>query len=118
MFTVFFSRLTSNISSLYLIFDESPSRHADFELVTNAMENEYPSQFCAHRWVEDERVARKARPVWNKIPVIIDYWKSLPKEKQPGKGKAGANTSFNHFCVAVRDNLAVVKLFFEELANS
>ena len=106
------------LSSLYKIFDESPSRSADFELITNAMKNEYPLQFCAHRWEENERVTKKARAVWNKIAVIIDFWKGLPNAKQPGKGKADANTSFDHLCVAVRDNLVLVKLlFFEELAK-
>ena len=98
--------------------DESPSRSADFELIPNAMKNEYPLQFCAHRWVENERVAKKARAVWNEIPVIIDFWKGLPNAKQPDKGKAGANTSFDHLCVAVRDNLVLVKLLFFELGNS
>ena len=89
------------LSSLYKIFDESPSRSADFELITNDMKNDYSLQFCAHRWVENERVAKKARAVWNNIPVIIEFWKGLPNAKQPGKRKAGANTSFNHLCVSV-----------------
>ena len=107
------------LSSLYKIFHESPSRRADYELITEASENDYPLPFCAHRWVENERVAKKARAMWDKIPVIVDYWKTLPKAKQPGQCKLGANTSYDHLCVAHTDVLIPVKLlFFEEVAKS
>ena len=67
----------------------------------------------------NERVAKKARAMWDKIPVIVDYWKTLSKAKQPGQGKLGANTSYDHLCVAHTDVLIPVKLlFFEEVAKS
>ena len=47
--------------------------------ITDASANDYPLPFCAHRWVENERVAKKGRSVWDKIPVIVDYWKTLPR---------------------------------------
>ena len=112
-------KLKKLLSSRYKIFHESPSRRADYELITEASENDYPLPFCAHRWVENERVAKKARAMWDKIPVIVDYWKTLSKAKQPGQGKLGANTSYDHLCVAHTDVLIPVKLlFFEEVAKS
>ena len=69
--------------------------------------------------MENERVAKKARAMWDKIPVIVDYWKTLPKAKQPGQGKLGANTSYDHLCVTHTDVLIPVKLLiFEEVAKS
>ena len=53
---------------------------------------DYPLQFCANRWVENERVAMRAREIWPKIVEIIDFWKGLPKSKKPGKRKIGAKT--------------------------
>ena len=44
-------KLIKLLSSLYKIID--------YELITDASENDYPSPFCAHRWVENERVQRK-----------------------------------------------------------
>ena len=73
------------------------------KLITNASENDYPLRFCAHRWVENEHVAKKDSSVWDKILVIADYWKTLPKAKQPGQGKPGANTSYVHLCNTYRD---------------
>ena len=31
--------------------------------------------------------------MWPKVNTVIDYWKELPKSKQPGSGKRGANDS-------------------------
>ena len=60
-------KLKKLLSSLYKIFDESPSRSAAFELITNAMKNEYHCNFV-HTGGLNERVAKKARAVGNKIP--------------------------------------------------
>ena len=85
-------------SSLHRIFDESPSRRVDYEALTQAISPGYPLQFCAHRWVKNEGLAIRAREIWPKIVEIIDFWKALPKCKKPGKGKIGANTSYDHLC--------------------
>ena len=107
------------ISSLHKIFYESPSRRAGHELITNARESDYPLPFCCHRWLENERVAKKARSLWDKIPVIVDYWKGLLRSKQQGQGEVGANTSYDHLCVAYKDPLfPAILLFFEEVARS
>ena len=73
--------------AMFKIFHESPSRRADFENVTGCGENDYPLQFSAHRWIEDEVVARRAQVVWPKLVEVLRYWQSLPKSKQPGQGK-------------------------------
>ena len=100
------------------LFDESPSRRADYERLALAENLDYGLQFCGHRWCENEPVAKRGRAIWEKMKIIIDYWMNLPKSKRPGKGKLGANTSFDHLCIAYKDPLVPVKLqFFEDLAR-
>ena len=100
------------------IFHEAPGRSADHKTVTNAMEKGYPMQFITHRWVKNDLVAKKTRVIWSKIIEVVSYWQQLPKNKQPGLGKPGANTSYDHLCKAVKDCLVPVKLlFFEEAAK-
>ena len=49
---------------------------------------------------------------------VVDFWKSLPKSKQPGQGKAGANKSYDTLLLKRNDPLVPVKLgFFEETAK-
>ena len=49
---------------------------------------------------------------------VVSYWQQLPKNKQTGLGKPGANTSYDHLCKAVKDRLVPVKLlFFEEVSK-
>ena len=106
------------LSALYKIFHESPSRRADYERLTEALSSDYGLQFCGHRWVENERVAKRGQEVWPKTIVIVDFWKTLSKSKQPGQGKPGQNTSYEHLCKVYKDPLVPVKLqFFEETAK-
>ena len=51
---------------LHRTFDESSSRRADYEALTQAIYSDHPLQFCANRWVENERVAVRAREIWPK----------------------------------------------------
>ena len=75
--------------------------------------------FCATWWAENQSVARKAREVWSKVVIMVEYWKSLPKSKQPGCGKPGQNTSFEHLSVRTKEVLVPLKLkFFEEISGS
>ena len=105
-------------SSLYKIFHESPSRRSDYERITLAEDSDYALQFCGHRWVENEPVAKRGRAIWPKIREIVEYWLTKPKSKQPGQGKAGANTSYEHLCRVRNDPLIPVKLqFFEDVAK-
>ena len=92
-------QLKKLMSSMSKIFHEAPGR-------------------CTHRWVENHVVAKKARVIWSKIIEVVSYLQQLPKNKQPGLGKPGANTSYDHLCKTVKDCLVPVKLlFFKEFAK-
>ena len=111
-------QLKKLMSSMSKIFHEAPRRRADYKTVTDATENDYPIQFITHRWVENDVVVKKTRVIWSKIIEVASYWQQLPKNEQPGLGKPGANTSYDHLCKAVKDGLVPVKLlFFEEVAK-
>ena len=107
------------LSSIFKIFHESPSRRAVYEMLTEAEKSDYPLQFCGHRWVENENVAKRARIVWPKVVTVVAYWKGLAKSKQPEQGKPGQNTSYDHLCLSYKDVLIPLKIqFFEEIARS
>ena len=59
-------------------FSLAPTRRADFENVIGCGENDYPLQFCAHQWIENEVVVRRAQVVWPKKVEVARYWQSLP----------------------------------------
>ena len=112
-------KLKKLLSSVYKIFHESPSRRSDYEALTAATESEYPLKFCGHCRVENENVAWRAREIWPKIIEIVEFWKSLPKSKQPGQGKPGQNTSYEHLCKIYKDSFIPLKFqFYEEMAKS
>ena len=75
------------LSSMFKIFHESTSSRADYEMLREAENLDYPLQFFGHRWVENENVAKRARNVWSKFAIVVEYWKGLAKSKQPGQGK-------------------------------
>ena len=100
------------LSSMFKIFHESPSRHADYEVLAEAQNSDYPLQFCGHRWVENENVAKRARNVWPKVVTVVEYWKGLAKSKQPGQGKPGNNTSYDHLCLSHKNILVPQKIQF------
>ena len=106
------------LSAMYKIFHESPSCRADYEKLTSALPTDYPLKFSSHRWAENENVAKKAYNVLPKLLEVVDFWKSLPKSKQPGQGKAGANKSYDTLLLKRNDPLVPVKLrFLEETAK-
>lgn len=106
------------LKAMNKIFHESPSRRADYEKLTLASEQEYPLQFCSTRWIENERVAKRAQLVWPKVVEIVGFWKGLQKSKQPGQGKPGANKSYDTLLKYQNDVLVPLKLqFFQEVAN-
>ncbi|XP_047133532.1 uncharacterized protein LOC124811633 [Hydra vulgaris] len=107
------------MSSMYQIFHESPSRASDYERIAEATGSDFPYMFCDTRWAENQSVAKKAIEVWSKVVLVVDYWKSLPKSKQPGCGKSGQNTSFKHLSSRTNKVLVPLKLkFFEEISGS
>ena len=57
---------------MHRIFNESPARRAYYEALTKAISSDHSLQFCAHRWVENERLAVKAREIFPKIVEIIE----------------------------------------------
>ena len=105
-------QLKKLMSSMSKIFHEARGRCAAYKTITNT------TITITHRWVENDVVVIKARVIWSKIIEVVSYWQQLPKNKQPGLGKPGANTSYDHLCKAVKDCLVPVKLlFFEEVAK-
>ena len=104
--------------SMFKIFHEFPSRRADFENETVCGKNDCPLQFCAHRWIENEVVLRRAQVVWLKLVKVVRYWQSLPKSKQPGQGKTDSNKSYQRLPSSCSDALVHLNLaFFEEVAK-
>ena len=104
--------------SIFQIFHESPSRTCDYERMAEATRPDFPNMFCATRLAENQSVARKAREVWSKVVIVFEYWKTLPKSKQPGGGKPGQNASFEHLSARTKEVLAPLKLkFFEEISG-
>ena len=111
-------KLKTLLSSMFKIFHESPSRRADYELLTEALESDYPLKCCSHRWVENEDVAKRAKAVWHKIVIITEFWLGLAKIKQPGLGQRGKNSSYDHLSNCYKDPIVPVKLqLFEESLN-
>ena len=105
-------QLKKLMSSMSKIFHEARGRCAAYKTIINA------TITITHRWVENDVVVIKARVIWSKIIEVVSYWQQLPKNKQPGLGKPGANTSYDHLCKAVKDCLVPVKLlFFEKVAK-
>ena len=107
------------LNSIFKIFDESPSRQADYERINSASKSDFPLCFCSHRWVENDVVANRALSIWSKMIEVLDYWKGLPKSKQPGRGRPGENKSYDFLLSKMNDPFVPVKLrFFEEAAKS
>ena len=104
-------KLKELLSAMYKIFDENPSRRADYESLTSATDKDYALKFCSHRWIENELVARRAQKIWSKYVEIIEFWRGLPKSRQPGKGK-GQNKSFDRLIEHQKDVLVPLKLQF------
>ena len=112
-------KLKELLSAMYTIFDDSPSRRADYESLTSATDKDYALKFCFHRWIENELVARRAQKIWPKYVEIIEFWRGLSKSKQPGKGKEGQNKKYDRLIIEhEKDVLVPLKLqFFEEVAK-
>ena len=101
---------------MHKIFEEAPKCREKYEEITLAKISDYPLQFCSHRWVENEIVARRPIEIWPRMVEIVRFWKGLLKSNQPGKGVPGANTSFDHLKKAIDDPLIPVKVF-QEIAS-
>ena len=106
------------LTSMYKIFEESPSRRADYERITTATNIDFPLRFCPTRWVENANVASRAFNIWPKVVAIVEYWNGLPKYKQPGKGDPKQNKSY-HVLLKKHTNPLVPLYFkfFESIAT-
>ena len=50
--------------------------------------------------------------------IVVEYWKSLPKSKQPGCSKPGQNTSLEQLSARTKEVLVPLKLkFFKEISS-
>ena len=100
------------LSSLYKIFDQSPSRRGYYEKLTSGI---YPLQFCSLRWVENKLVGERAIEVWDNIVTVVKFWMSLPKSKQ----SSSYNKSYTRLKWAITDPLIKTKFkFFAAVAMS
>ena len=70
------------LSAMFKIFGESSSRRADYKKIPVAESNDYPLQFCAHYWVEDKIVVKRAQKAWSEVTEVVKYWESRQKSKQ------------------------------------
>ena len=68
---------------MFKLFDESPSRHADYKRITSVSKSDFSLCFFSRRWVDNNVVAKKALSIWPKVIEVLDFWKELPKSKQP-----------------------------------
>ena len=110
--------ITKPLAAMFKIFHECPSKKADFENVTSCDENNSPLQFCAHRWIENEVVTRRAQVVWPRLVEVVIYWQSLPKSKQQGQDKPDGNKSYQSLANSCSNALILLRLaFFEEIAK-
>ena len=94
----------------YNLFHDLLAKRADYLAVTEC-EN-FPSCFCATRWMEDQKVAERLCSIWENIKKMTKYWEALPKSKRP-KCK-----SYNTVVEGTQDELTLAKLeFFGYIAS-
>ena len=64
-------KLNKLLQSMYKIFEEAPKRREKYEEITLAKTSDYLLQFCSHRWVENEIVAKRAIEIWPSMVEIV-----------------------------------------------
>ena len=64
-------KLNKLLQSIYKIFEEAPKRREKYEEITLAKTSDYLLQFCSHRWVENEIVAKRAIEIWPRMVEIV-----------------------------------------------
>ena len=104
--------LDSFLRSLYTMFHDVPARRDDFIAITGT--NIFPMKFCAHRWIENARVAERAQAI---LPDVIKYCETVSKPK--GQYKSPSCKSFETVKEACLDPLLPSKLaLFECIARN
>ena len=90
------------LRALYYLFEDSPARREDYTSVTES--TVFPLNFCATRWVEDDRVAQRALEIWPNVQKYIKEVLKWSKSKQP------TSASFATIAKATKDALLPAKL--------
>ena len=67
------------LKGCYQILRDSPACRADYITITKS--NIFPLAFCSTRWIEDRPVADRLLEM--RPEIVVNYWNSLPKSKQP-----------------------------------
>ena len=90
------------MKAVWQIFYDSPARRDDYISVTGS--TSFLHHFGATRWVESKGVAERAKSLRKHVVKIVNFWKKLPKSKQP------KCDNYNIVEDAVDDPLTVAKL--------
>ena len=53
------------LRALHCLFEDSPARREDYTSITES--TVFPLNFCATRWVEDDKVAQRALEIWPNV---------------------------------------------------
>ena len=64
-------KLNKLLRSVYKIFEEAPKHHKKYEEITLTKTSDYPLQFCSHRCVENEIIAKRAIEIWPGMVEIV-----------------------------------------------
>ena len=57
------------LRALHYLFEDSPARREDYTSITES--TVFPLNFCATRWVEDDKVAQRALEIWQNVEKYI-----------------------------------------------
>ena len=96
--------LKNILKGAFNLLHDSPARRDEFISLTGS--DKFPLYFCMTRWVEDRKVADRLIDIWDNITKIVNWWKKLPKSKQP------TCKSFSNVQAAVNDPLTVAEFQF------
>ena len=90
------------LRTLHYLFEDSPARSEDYTSITES--TVFTLNFCATRWVEDDKVAQRALEIW---PNVEKYIKEVLKQS---KSKQPTSASFATIAKATKDLLLPAKL--------
>ena len=96
--------IKETLKGSHQLLHDTLARRADYASVTQS--SEYLLFFCTTMWVEDKKVWDRLLCIWPDIIKINNFWKSLPKRKQP------SSKSFENVKIAAEDVLTLAKLSF------
>ena len=69
------------LKAIFFLLHDTHARQDVYENVTGT--NQYPLQYCGHRWCENEDVRERADVIWPYIVKFVRYLMSLPESQQP-----------------------------------